>query len=268
MTRLFRRPGQPRARRAFVRVALALLIAGLGVGLTSSRAAGAPAKLTLTWFGQSCFLIETAAGTRVVTDPIPKGIGYELPAGLRADAVTISHEHPDHNNLALITGRPRVFRGLTADKKGWTKIDDKVKDITIRSVGTYHDDKRGAERGLNAVFVFESGGLRIAHLGDLGHTLDDDELSAIGSVDVVLVPVGGHFTLDAAQATRVIDQLRPRLVIVPMHYRTAASTISQLATVDEFLAGKANVRRLEGNTLPLTAVKSRPGAEIVVMNFR
>jgi L-ascorbate metabolism protein UlaG (beta-lactamase superfamily) len=267
----FRRSEPHPGRRAFVKLAVALLIAGAGLGLPlglSRDAAAAPAKLTLTWFGQSCFLIETAAGTRVVTDPIPKGIGYDLPAGLRADAVTISHEHPDHNNLALITGRPRVFRGLTADKKGWTKIDDKVKDITIRSVGTYHDDKRGAERGLNAVFVFESGGLRIAHLGDLGHTLDDDELSAIGSVDVVLVPVGGHFTIDAAQATRVIDQLRPRLVIVPMHYRTAASTISQLATVDEFLAGKANVRRVEGNTLPLTAVKSRPGAEIVVMNFR
>jgi len=271
MMKLIRPRRLPRGRRALVKAAVALLAVSLGlvVPLALARhAAAAPAKLTLTWFGQSCFLIETAAGTRVVTDPIPRGIGYELPAGLRADAVTISHEHPDHNNVALVTGRPRIFRGLTADKKGWTKIDDKVKDITIRSVGTYHDDKRGAERGLNAVFVFESGGLRIAHLGDLGHTLDDDELSAIGSVDVVLVPVGGHFTIDAAQATRVIDQLRPRLVIVPMHYRTAASTISQLATVDEFLAGKANVRRLDGNTLPLTAVKSRPGAEIVVMNFR
>jgi len=266
MTRPFHRGVPGWARPGFV---AALLVLWLGLThATARQAAAAPAKLTLTWFGQSCFLIETAAGTRVVTDPVPKGIGYELPVGLRADAVTISHEHPDHNNVALVTGRPRIFRGLTADKKGWTKIDDKVKDITIRSVGTYHDDKRGAERGLNAVFVFESGGLRIAHLGDLGHTLDDDELSAIGSVDVVLVPVGGHFTIDAAQATRVIDQLRPRLVIVPMHYRTAASTISQLATVDDFLTGKANVRRLEGNALPITAVKSRPGAEIVVLNFR
>ncbi|HEY4188676.1 MAG TPA: MBL fold metallo-hydrolase [Polyangia bacterium] len=246
-----------------------LVLVALGLAALSGHAVAAPpAKLTLTWFGQSCFLIESATGTRIVTDPIPKGIGYELPVGLRADAVTISHEHPDHNNVALVTGRPRVFRGLTADKKGWTKIDDKVKDITVRSVGVYHDDKRGAERGLNAVFIFESGGLRIAHLGDLGHVLDDDQLSAIGSVDVVLVPVGGHFTIDARQATRVIDQLHPRLVIVPMHYRTAASTIPQLSTIDEFLAGKANVRKLEGNTLPLSAIKSRPGAEIVVMNFR
>src|SRR5450432_3945428 len=212
-----------------------------------ARAAAAPVIGKLTWLGQSAFVLETAAGTRIVMDPIPKGLGYDLPAGLKADAITISHEHADHNNVALVTNKARVLRGLTADKKGWTKIDDKVKDITIRSVGVYHDDKRGAERGLNSVFIFESGGLRIAHLGDLGHTLDDDQLSAIGSIDVVLVPVGGHFTIDARQATRVIDQLHPRLVIVPMHYRTAVSTISQLATVDEFLAGKPNVRRLEGN---------------------
>jgi L-ascorbate metabolism protein UlaG (beta-lactamase superfamily) len=235
-----------------------------------SRAAHAalPAKLTLTWYGQSCFLLESATGTRLLIDPLSKGIGYEPPVGLRADVVTISHEHPDHANVALVAGHPRVLRGLTADKKGWTKIDEKVKDIAIRSVGVYHDDKQGAERGLDTVFIFEVAGLRIAHLGDLGHVLDDKQLSAIGSVDVALVPVGGHFTIDARQATRVIDQLHPRLVIVPMHYRTGASTIAQLATVDEFVAGKANVRRLAGNTLPLTAVKSRPGAEIVVMGYK
>jgi L-ascorbate metabolism protein UlaG (beta-lactamase superfamily) len=226
------------------------------------------AKVTLTWFGQSCFLLETAAGTRVLIDPIPRGIGYQLPVGLRANIVTVSHEHADHNNVGLIGGRARVLRGLTVDKKGWTRIDEKVKDVAIRSVGVYHDDKRGTERGLNTVFIFEVAGLRIAHLGDLGHLLDDKQLSAIGSVDVVLVPVGGVFTIDAEQATRVIDQLRPRLVVVPMHYRTPVATISQLAPIDEFLAGKTNVRRLTGNVLPLSAVKSRPAAEIVVMGYK
>jgi L-ascorbate metabolism protein UlaG (beta-lactamase superfamily) len=236
----------------------------------AADAAGPPggAKVTLTWMGQSCFVLETVAGTRVVIDPISKGIGYNVPTGLRGDVVTVSHEHGDHNNVALVGGRARVLRGLTADKKGWTKIAENVKDITIRSVGVYHDDQRGAERGLNAVFIFEVAGLRIAHLGDLGHLLDDRQLSAIGSVDVLLVPVGGAFTIDAEQATRVVDQLRPRLLIVPMHYRTAASSIAQLAPVDEFLVGKTNVRRLTGNVLPLSAVKSRPAAEIVVMGYR
>jgi L-ascorbate metabolism protein UlaG (beta-lactamase superfamily) len=255
------------------RLALLVLAGASGFAERAAWAADAgtstsPAKVTVTWFGQSCFLLDTAAGTRVVIDPIPKGIGYDLPVGLRADVVTISHEHADHNNVGLVNGHTRVLRGLTPDKKGWTRIDEKVKDVAIRTVGVYHDDKRGVERGLNAVFIFEVAGLRIAHLGDLGHLLDDKQLSAIGSVDVLLVPVGGTFTIDADQATRVVDQLRPRLVIIPMHYRTAVSTISQLAPVDAFLAGKANVRRLTGNVLPLTAVKSRPAAEIVVMGYK
>lgn len=260
---------RPRLGLALTIIAAAAGFAGTHVRAADAPGGSTPAKVTLTWLGQACFVLETAAGTRVVIDPIPKGVGYELPVGLRADVVTVSHEHADHNNVGLISGgHARILRGLTADKKGWTKIDEKVKDVAIRTVGVYHDDKRGAERGLNTVFIFEVAGLRIAHLGDLGHLLDDKQLSAIGSVDVVLVPVGGFFTIDADRATRVIDQLRPRLVIVPMHYRTAVSTVTQLATVDEFLAGKANVRHLVGNVLPLSAVKARPAAEIVVMGYK
>jgi L-ascorbate metabolism protein UlaG (beta-lactamase superfamily) len=261
-------PPRPPLQRALTALATAVALLSALVMQPGQAGASPPAKVTLTWYGQACFLIETATGTRIVVDPLSKGLGYDLPVGLRADAVTISHEHADHNNVALVGGRPKILRGLTADKKGWTKIDDKVKDVAIRSVGVYHDDKRGAERGLNAVFIFETAGLRIAHLGDLGHTLDDQQLSAIGSVDVVLVPVGGHFTIDAQQATRVLDQLHPRLVIVPMHYRTAVSTVTQLAPVDEFLTSKANVRRLESNTLPITAIKARPATEIVVMGWK
>jgi len=233
-----------------------------------ARAAGAPVIGKLTWLGQSAFVLETATGTRIVMDPIPKGLGYDLPAGLKADAITISHEHPDHNNVALVINKPRILRGLTADKKGWTKIDEKVKDVAIRSVGVYHDDKRGAERGLNTVFVFETGGLRIAHLGDLGHLLTDEQLSAIGSVDIVLVPVGGVFTIDAYQATRVVDQLHPRLVVVPMHYKTPVVTVKELEPVDEFLERKANVVHEAGNTLTLTPVKARPAVQIVVLNWK
>jgi L-ascorbate metabolism protein UlaG (beta-lactamase superfamily) len=233
-----------------------------------ARAAGAPVVGRLSWLGQSCFVLETAAGTRIVMDPIPKGLGYDLPLGLKADAVTISHEHFDHNNLGLLVNKPRVLRGLTADKKGWTRIDEKVKDVSVRSVGVYHDDKRGAERGLNTVFVFEVGGMRIAHLGDLGHALTDEQLSAIGSVDVVMVPVGGVYTIDGYQATRVVDQLHPRLVIIPMHYKTDVLTIKELEPVDAFLERKANIRRPAGNTIDLTPVKARPAVEIVVLRWK
>jgi len=251
-----------------VAVALAFTFAlAAGAGATA-RAAGSPIVGKLSWLGQSCFVLETAAGTRIVMDPIPKGLGYALPVGLKADAVTISHEHADHNNVGLLANKPRVLRGLTADKKGWTKIDEKVKEVSIHSIGVYHDDNRGAERGLNTVFLFEVGGMRIAHLGDLGHTLIDDQLSAIGAVDVVLVPVGGAFTVDARQATRVVDQLHPRLMVIPMHYKTDVLTVKELAGVDDFLEGKPNVRREPGNTIPLSALKARPGTEVVVLGYK
>ena len=130
-----------------------------------------------------------------------------------------------------------------------------MKDVAIRSVGVYHDEEKGEKRGLNAVFVFEVGGLRMAHLGDLGHLLTDEQLPAIGPVDVVLVPVGGFFTIDAAQATKVIEQLKPRTIVMPMHYKTDVLTIKELAPVDAFLQGKAKVRREKGNVLSLASGK-------------
>jgi L-ascorbate metabolism protein UlaG (beta-lactamase superfamily) len=229
------------------------------------RSAASPVVGKLTWLGQACFLLETAAGTRVVMDPFSKGIGYELPVGLRADLITVSHEHPDHNNVAMVANKPRVVRGLTADKKGWARVEERFKDVAVRSVGVYHDDKRGTERGLNTVFVLEVGGVRIVHLGDLGHPLSDEQRAAIGSVDVLLVPVGGKFTIGGRQATRVVDQLRPRLMVVPMHYKTDAVTIKELEPLDDFLEGKSNVRRETAKTIVLSPVKARPAVEIVVM---
>ena len=236
-------------------------------GARPAQAAGRPVAY-LTWYGQSCFLLESASGTRIVMDPIPTNLGYLPPADLRADAVTISHEHPDHNNLALLQGKPRVLRGLTADKKGWVRIDERVKDISVRSVGVYHDGKHGGENGLDTVFIFEVGPLRIAHLGDLGHALTDQQISEIGSVDVVLVPVGGGGALDAQTATYVVDQIRPRLAVIPMHFKTDASTTKDLATVDAFLAGRTNVRREKSNRIAVTGLRTKPSAEVVVLEYK
>ncbi len=244
------------------------VVALSGAAAVYAGAAAPSGSATLTWFGQSMFLLESAAGTRIVMDPIPKGIGYDPPAALAADAVTVSHEHADHNNVALVAGKPKVLRGLTADKKGWTKIVDKVKEIAVRSVGVYHDGKKGAERGLNTVFVFDVGNLRVAHLGDLGHLLDDKQLDAIGVVDVLLVPVGGFYTIDGQTAGRVVDQLRPRLVVIPMHYKTDVLTIKELSSVDGFLAGRPRVRVEAGRSLALGAVKRGPSPEIVVLGYK
>jgi L-ascorbate metabolism protein UlaG (beta-lactamase superfamily) len=237
------------------------------LGVPAARASSRPVAY-LTWYGQSCFLLESIGGARIVMDPVPTNLGYLPPADLRADAVTISHEHPDHTNLALVQGKPRVLRGLTADKKGWMRIHEKVKDITVRSVGVYHDRKRGAELGLDTIFIFETGGVRIAHLGDLGHSLTDRQLSAIGSVDVVLVPVGGNWTLDARAATYVVDQIRPRLMIIPMHYKTDAVTIKELAPVDAFIAGRTSVRYEKSNRIAVTGLRTKQAAEVVVLGYK
>src|ERR1041384_1802761 len=144
---------------------VALTLPSAARGARRAPAAGSPVVGTLAWFGQSCFLLETTAGTRILMDPIAKGFGYPVPAPLKVDAVTISHEHADHNNLALAAGRPKVYRGLTPDKKGWIRVDDKIKEVSVHSIAVYHDDKRGALRGLDTVFLFEVAGMRIVHLG-------------------------------------------------------------------------------------------------------
>src|SRR5262245_29187969 len=129
------------SRSKFLLGLAALLAALTGAGRTPAlraQTAGSPVVGKLTWFGQSCFLLETTAGTRILMDPFSRGIGYPLPAGLKVDAVTVSHEHPDHNNLALAGGRPKILRGLTPDRKGWTRIDEKVKEVAVRSIAVYH----------------------------------------------------------------------------------------------------------------------------------
>ena len=134
------------------------------------------------------------------------------------DLVTVSHEHSDHNAVSLAAGSPIVLNGLAGND--WAKIDQTVKGVRVRTVGVYHDDTQGSQRGKNAIFVFDVDGLRLAHLGDLGHTLSPEQIKDIGPVDVILIPVGGFYTVDGKAATEVVNQLNPKIVI-PMHYKTA-----------------------------------------------
>jgi L-ascorbate metabolism protein UlaG (beta-lactamase superfamily) len=179
------------------------------------------------------FLLTSPGGTTLLLDPF-NDIGYTVPPPLDTDAAAITHEHPDHNNDALGGSTATILRGLTSN--GWADIDETVGDVRITAVQTYHDDTQGSQLGRNAAFVIETGGLRIAHLGDLGHMLDDEQAAAIGTVDVLMVPVGGVFTIDAAGATAVAQQLGPKIVF-PIHYQTAAAGTA-LQTADAFLAGK------------------------------
>ena len=209
------------------------------------------------------FTLKVEDGPTIMLDPVGASVGYKVMAQSGIDVVTVSHEHSDHNNVALASGTPKILRGLAGTD--WAKVDETVQGVRFRTVNTYHDDTQGSARGKNASFVLEANGLKIVHVGDLGHLLSAEQVTAIGSVDVLMIPVGGFFTIDAAKATQVVDALKPKAVI-PMHYKTPAVTLT-IEPVDAFLTGKT-VQRVTGNqliinplTLPKTTTVLVPGYE-------
>ena len=209
--------------------------------------------MNITWFGHAAFLIE-AGGVKIVTDPYDGSVGYG-PITTPADIVTVSHGHGDHNNVQALKGNPRQVK---AD--GTTNI----RGITFRGIATSHDDAKGADRGKNTIFVIETEGLSICHAGDLGHLLTAEQVNAVGKVDILLLPVGGTFTIDALQATRVADDLNPKLV-VPMHYKTEVLNFP-ITGVEPFLEGKNNVRYQHSSRIEVSGRTLPTAREIVVLD--
>ena len=190
--------------------------------------------MKIKWLGHASFLITSNDGTRIITDPYKPGGPLEYgEIKESADIVTVSHEHGDHNNAAAVGGNPEVVKGTT-----------EVKGIKFSGTATYHDESGGKERGNNTIFCFEVDGVRVCHLGDLGHPLGNKEAAEVGMVDVLLIPVGGNYTIDAKVATEVCRQLAPK-VIIPMHYRNERCSNFPVAGVDDFLQGKTDVTRLD-----------------------
>jgi len=211
--------------------------------------------MRIKWLGLASFLITTDNGTKIVTDPYQTG--GELAYGeIResADIVTVSHDHFDHNNVSAIQGKPEVLK-----KPGQFE----VKGIAFQGIASLHDDVGGKARGKNNIFCLDADGMRICHLGDLGHGLRDEHISRIGSVDILLIPVGGVYTIDAKMATVVCEQLKPKIVI-PMHYRDGKCNFP-IATVDDFLKDKENVRRLNSSDMEIRKKELQATTEIVVM---
>jgi L-ascorbate metabolism protein UlaG (beta-lactamase superfamily) len=236
---------------------------------TSSPAAPAPGPAAeLKWLGHSAFLITSSQGTRILIDPPNAATGYDIAPIPGIEAVLVSHEHADHNNIQLAAGSPLVMRGLSST--GWNSIDQKVKDVRIYSISPtvpiYHDNQQGAQRGRNTIFVLEIDGLRLAHSGDLGHVLTPEAIQALGQLDVLLVPVGGSYTIDAAAATQVVSQLNPRMV-VPMHYKTPRLPANWPGVgVEPFLEGK-KVERPNSTMIKLTKSNLPIQTAVVVLNY-
>lgn len=188
--------------------------------------------MTLTWNGHSCFTFDTEEGTVVFdayeTDYVP---GLHLPA-LAADTVLSSHEHNDH-----------CFpQGVLQTRR--------LPGYTVEVVETKHDDADGSLRGDNRVHIVDINGFRLAHLGDLGHVLTDEQVRQMGHIDVLLTPIGGYYTIDAAQAKQVCDLLQPR-IIVPMHYRKGKMGFDLIAEPEGFLKLFESVTVIDGHTLEL-----------------
>lgn len=177
--------------------------------------------MDVTWLGHGCFRLR-GRGAAVVTDPYPPAIGLKL-SRLDADLVTVSHEHDNHNYTQIVREAYEI-RGPG---------EYEVAGVSVIGVPTYHDAAKGAKHGRNTVYLIEIDDVRVVHLGDLGHKLDDAEAEAVASTDVLLVPVGGRTALNAAQAAEVVRQLEPRFV-VPMHYAIPGLKL-ELDTLDRFL---------------------------------
>jgi L-ascorbate metabolism protein UlaG (beta-lactamase superfamily) len=209
--------------------------------------------MKIKWLGHAAFLITSASGTRIITDPYETSENLTYgEIGESADIVTVSHEHGDHNNVTAVKGSPQVVRGTTA-----------AKSIKFRGIRTAHDNAGGNQRGQNTMFCFEVDGLHICHAGDLGHVLSQAQVAEVGKIDVLLIPVGGFFTIDAKAASQVCDQLKPG-VIIPMHYKNDKLNFP-IAGVAEFLRGKQNVTRLDTSEVELKPGELPASTQIIVL---
>lgn len=207
------------------------------------------------WHGHACFEV-SSAGITVVTDP-HDGSSLGLPAPkASADAVLISHDHFDHANGSRLVSKPDavVVKGPGVHE---------VKGVEVKGVASFHDDSEGSKRGPNTIYVFELDGIRFCHLGDLGHPLTPSQVAEVGKVDVLFVPVGGVFTVDADAAWRVVEQLKPRLV-VPMHFKVPGLKLG-IAGVEPFLKGRPNVKRLDTSELEVSREGLPAETTIVVL---
>lgn len=164
--------------------------------------------MTINWYGQACFRLESK-DTSLLIDPFSKEIGLRLPR-LSDNIFLVTHEHYDHNYIQGVPVDSFIIRGSGEYEKS---------GIYIEGIKSFHDNAEGRQRGLNTIYVIRFDDLRICHLGDLGqHELTDEQVEAIDEVDILMVPVGGVYTIDGAQAVKIINQIEPK-IIIPMHYK-------------------------------------------------
>jgi L-ascorbate metabolism protein UlaG (beta-lactamase superfamily) len=216
--------------------------------------------MRIKWYGHAAFKITTDGGVRVIIDPYQSGaFGGALLYGKiaeEADIVLTSHDHDDHNYTQDIKGRFKLFNREGAYKE---------KGIAIEAFPCYHDPSEGEERGNNLIFTIEADGLRVAHMGDLGHIVTRDAIKRIGKVDVIFLPVGGFYTINADEAGIVMNDMKPK-VTIPMHYKTAKCEFP-IAGVEDFIAGKKRIKMANAFEIELNKDNLPREPEIIVMGY-
>ena len=211
--------------------------------------------MKLQYLGHACFRIISEMGTTIVCDPYKADwVGFEM-ARVRCDVVTISHHHGDHDCMDSIVGSPAELD---------VEIACAADDIAVESIATFHDDVKGAKRGKNLVFTFLVDGLKVVHMGDIG-CLDEKVVEKIKNCDVLLLPVGGTFTVDAAGAKWYVDSVQPKIV-VPMHYKTDEHSFD-VDGIEPFLSlfDKNRVTISQSDTLTLIDEPNNSATEVVVL---
>ncbi len=211
--------------------------------------------MDIYWYGQSCFKIKGKTAT-IVIDPFdPDFVGLKLPKDLEGQVVLSTHQHKDHNNVGVVSGDPLIITGPGEYERV---------GVSIAGIQTFHDKVSGAERGSNTIYHILMDGINIVHVGDLGHVLTDEQASAIDNTDILMIPVGGKYSLDVEMAAKVVAGLEPRIVI-PMHYQLPGMKI-ELGGVEPFLKemGAENVAPIP--KLTITRDKLPEETTVVVLN--
>lgn len=215
--------------------------------------------MQITWLGHSSFRLQGKSSSDVVSiviDPYKsEKVGLKMPK-VEADIVTISHDHDDHNNLEAIKGEPFIIRGAG---------EYEIKGVYIDGIHSFHDGEKGAKRGDNIIYRFDIEDISIAHLGDLGHELDDKQLERLEGTDILLIPVGGVYTIDAQKAVSIINQVEPRIVI-PMHYKVPGLKFD-LDPVEKFLKAIAIKPRHEEKLKISKKDLPQDDMEVIVLSF-
>jgi len=211
--------------------------------------------MIMKWLGHSCFLITSERGLRVIMDPYSVGGGINYSSiEETADIVVVSHDHFDHNAVSAVRGKPEVVKGSGIKT---------VRGIQFRGIATYHDTSQGKQRGTNTVFCFTLDDIKLCHLGDLGHLLSQAQINEIGAVDILFIPTGGFYTIDAADASKVCDQLKPK-VVIPMHFKTAKCDFP-ISSVEDFIRNKKNARKMDSSQIEFKLGELPAATKIVVL---